>query len=93
MQWAKEVPEGRVEETTTNQGAPEAPGASWWVVPSLGPLSTASDAYKFPNIPETLEESTKNTSIRRKFQNREIQSNTITEGLIILIGASPMMCE
>ena len=51
------------------------------------------DAYKFPNIPETLGESMKNTSSRRKFQNREIQSNTITEGFIILIGASPMMRE
>ena len=94
IQWAKEVPERRAEETTTHQGAPEAPGGGpWWVVPSSGPLSTASDAYKFPNISETLEESTKNTSSRRKFQNHEIQSNTITEGFIILIGASPMMRE
>ena len=46
----------------------------WWVVPSSGPLSTASDAYKFPNIPKTLGESTKHNSSRCKFQNREIQS-------------------
>ena len=55
--------------------------------------STASDAYKYPNIQKMLGESTKNTSNRRKFQNREIQSNTITEGFIILIGASLMMRE
>ena len=82
-----------VEETTTHQGAPEAPGTPWWVLPSSGHLSTASDAYKFPNIPETLRDSMKNTSNHRKFQNREIQSNIITEGFIILICASPMMRE
>ena len=57
--------------TRARQGAPVAP---WWVVPSTGPLTTASDACKFPNIPKTLGESTKHNSSYRKFQNREIQS-------------------
>ena len=73
-QWAKEVPERWAVESTTHQCAQGGPGAPWWVVPSTGPLSTASDAYKFPNIPKTLGESTKHNSSRRKFQNLEIQS-------------------
>ena len=81
-QWTKEVPERWAVESTTHQGAPGS-----------GPLSTASDAYKYPNIQKILGESTKNTSSRRKFQNLEIQSNTITEGFIILMDASPMMHE
>ena len=85
--------EGTPEGTTTHQGTPGASGAPWWVVPSSAPFRTAYDAYKFSEIPDTLEESTKNNSNRRKFQNHEIQSNTITEGFIILIGASPMMRE
>ena len=35
---------------------------------------TASFLYKYPNIPETLGESTKINSNRRKFQNHQIQS-------------------
>ena len=73
-QWAKEVPGEWAEETTTHQAAPGGPGAPWWVVPSSRPHSTASNAYKFPNIPKTLGESTKHNSSRRKFQNLEIQS-------------------
>ena len=64
-----------------------------WVGVASGTPSTTSELYKYPNILETLEGSTKNTSSHRMFQNREIQSNTITEGFIILIGASPMMRE
>ena len=62
----------------------------------MGPtevFSTASQLYKSSEILETLEESMKYNSSRRKFQNHEIQSNTIMEGFIILIGASPMMRE
>ena len=92
-QWAKEVTRREPRPPTTHQGAPGAPGAPWWVVDASGVPSIASELYKYPNIPETLEESTKNTSICRKFQNREIQSNTIMEEFIILIGASLMMRE
>jgi len=92
-QWAKEVTRREPRPPTRHQGVLGAPGAPWWVVAASGTFSTTSELYKYPNIPETLEESTKNTSSRRKFQNLEIQSNTITEGFIILIGASPMMCE
>ena len=76
-----------------HQGEPEAPDAPWWVMVPSGVSSTASELYKYPNIPETLEESTKNTSSRHKFQNREIQSNTITKGCIVFMGASLMMRE
>ena len=61
----------RAQPTRARQGAP---GVPWWVVPSTGPLCTACDAYKFPNIRKTLGESMKHNSKRRKFQNREIQS-------------------
>ena len=54
---------------------------------------TTSLLYKYPNIPQILGESVKINSSHRKFQNHEIQSNTIMEGFIILIGASPMMRE
>ena len=92
-QWAKEALGRGPRWPRRHQGAPEAPGAPWWVVVASRLPSTASELYKYPNIPETLEESTKNTTSHHKFQNREIQSNTIMEGFIILIGASPMMHE
>ena len=84
---AKEGPEGRPVGTTRHQGAP------WWVMGPMGVSCTASSPYKFPNISETLGESTKHNFNRHKFQNHEIQCNTITEGFIILIGASRMMRE
>ena len=59
---------------TTHQGALEAPGAPWWVVPTSVASRTASLLYKCPNIPETLGESTKINSSSRKFQNHQIQS-------------------
>ena len=40
----------------------------------LGCPRTASLLYKYPNIPETLGESTKINSSRRKFQKHQIQS-------------------
>ena len=84
---------GFFKESKTYQGALGGPGAPWWVVPTSGAPRTASLLYKYPNIPETLGESTKNNFSRCRFQNHEIQSNTIMEGFIILIGASPMMRE
>ena len=71
----------------THQGAPRE------VVGPMGVSYTATLPYKFQNILETLGESMKHNSSCRKFQNHEIQSNTITEGFIILIGASLMMRE
>ena len=56
------------EEATTHQGAP------WWVAPTLGAPRTASLLYKYPNIPETLWESTKINSSHRRVQNHQIQS-------------------
>ena len=46
----------------------------WWIVPSLLASRTASLLYKYPNIPETLGESTKINSTRRRVQNHQIQS-------------------
>ena len=58
-----------------------------------GVSCTASQLYKYPNIPETLGESTKHNSSCRKFQNHEIQSRYHHRGVQLLIGASPMMRE
>ena len=72
--WAKEVPQGGSEGSTTNLGVLGGPGAPWWVVPTSTTSRTASFLYKYPNIPETLGESTKINSSCRKFQNHQIQS-------------------
>ena len=64
--WALVVPGGSPEEGTTHQGVQGGPGAPWWVVPTSGAPRTASLLYKYPNIPETLGESTKYSSSRRK---------------------------
>ena len=74
IQWAREAPRGCSEWSTTHQGAPGGPGAPRWVVPTSVASRTASLLYKYPNIPETLGESTKINSSRRKFQNHQIQS-------------------
>ena len=50
------------------------PGAPWWVVPASGAPWTDSLLYKYPNVPETLGESTIFSSSRRTVQNHEIQS-------------------
>ena len=68
------APEGSPEEGTTHQGAPGGPGTPWWVVPTSGAPWTDSLLYKYPNIPETLGESTKFSSSRRRVQNHQIQS-------------------
>ena len=73
-QWALVAPGGCPEGGTNHQGAPGGPGAPWWVVPTSGLPRTASLLYKYPNIPETLGESTKINSSRRKFQKPQIQS-------------------
>ena len=72
--WAKEVPEGGSEGSTTHLGTPGGPGAAWWVVPTSVASRTASLLYKYPNIPKTVRESTKHNSTRRKFQKPQIQS-------------------
>ena len=72
--WAKEVPKGGSEGSITHLGVPGGPGVPWWVVPTSVASRTASLLYKYPNIPETLGESTKINSSRRKFQNHQIQS-------------------
>ena len=58
-QWAEEAPGGRSKGSTTHQGAPGGPGAPWWVVPTSVAPRTASLLYKYPNILETLGDSTK----------------------------------
>jgi hypothetical protein len=72
IQLAKEVPEGSPEGSTRHLGVPGGPGAPRWVVPTSVASRTASLLYKYPNIPETLGESTKINSSRRKFQKPQI---------------------
>ena len=78
--WTRRHPMGQgsargcSEGSTTYKGAPGGPGAPWWVVPTLGAPRTASLLYKNPNILETLGDSTKINSSRRKFQKHQIQS-------------------
>ena len=74
---AKEAPEGRPVEPTRHQGTPGGLGTPRWVVGPTGVSSTASQLYKYPNIAETLGESTKHNSSRRKSQNHEIQSRAL----------------
>ena len=79
--WALVAPGGCPEGGTTHQGAPGGPGAPWWVVPTSGAPRAASLLYKYPNIPETLGESTKINSSRRKFQKPQIQSRHHHKGV------------
>ena len=78
--WTRRHPMGQgiawgcSEGRTTHQGTPGGPGAPWWVVPTSCAPRTASLLYKYPNIPETLGESTKINSSRRRVQNHQIQS-------------------
>ena len=74
IQWAKEVPKRESEVSTRHQGAPGGPAAPWWIVPTSGAPWTVALLYKYTNIPETIVESTKISSSRRKFQNHQIQS-------------------
>jgi hypothetical protein len=71
---SEEVPERKPEVGNTHQAAPEGPGAARGVLAPSMLRSTASLLYKYSKIPETLEESMKNNSSRRKFQNHQIQS-------------------
>ena len=52
---------------TTHRGTLGAQ-APWWVVPTSAAFRTTTLLYKYPNIPETLGESTKINPSRRKFQ-------------------------
>jgi len=70
--WALDAPRGSPEEGTTHQGALGGPCASWWVLPTSGAPRTASLLYKYPNILETLGESMKYSSSRRRVQNHQI---------------------
>ena len=89
--WALVALGGSPGEGTTHQGAPGRPGAPGWVVPTLVASCTAFLLHKYPNIPETLGESTKYPSSRRRVQNHQIQSRHHHRGFILSIGASPMM--
>ena len=50
---------------TTHQGVPGAPGAPWWVVPTLVASRTPSLHYKFPNIPKPI-----GVNLDQKFRRR-----------------------
>ena len=51
---SEEVPKRGPEVGNTHHGAPEGPGAPWWVMPTSVASRTASSPYKFPNIPKPL---------------------------------------
>ena len=57
--WIFYGPEGRSWALVAPGGSPKEAQAPWWVVPTSGAPRTASLLYKYPNIPETLGESTK----------------------------------
>ena len=61
----------RAQPTRARQEAQVPPGE---LCPPQVPPRTTSLLYKYPNIPETLGESKKINSSRRKFQNHQIQS-------------------
>ena len=65
---------GSPEEWITHPGAAGGSGAPWWVVPASGAPRTNSLLYKYHNIPETLEQASKYSSIRCRVQNHQIQS-------------------
>ena len=72
IQWAKEASGGALRGAQPTRA--RLGGVPWRVEPTSGAPRTASLLYKYPNIPETVGESTKHNSSRRKFQNHEIQS-------------------
>ena len=72
--WAREAPGGAPRGAQPTRAHLGPPGAPRWVVPTSAASCTASLLYKYPNIPETLGESMKINSSRRKFQNHQIQS-------------------
>ena len=74
IQWAKEMQKREPEVSTRHEGTPGGLGTPWWVVPTMVASRTASLLYKYPNIPETLGESTKINSSHRRVQNHQIQS-------------------
>ena len=70
--WARAAPGGCPEGGITHQGAPGGLSMPRWVVPTSVASRTASLLYKYPNIPETLGESTKINSSCRRVQNHQI---------------------
>ena len=66
IQWAEEAPGGAPRGAQPTRACLGGPGATRWVVPTSVASRTPSLPYKFPNIPETLWESTKINSIRRR---------------------------
>ena len=74
IKWAEEACGGCSEGSTTHQGAPGGPSAPRWVVPTSGAPRTPSLLYKYPNMPETIGESTKYSSSCRRVRNHQIQS-------------------
>jgi hypothetical protein len=93
IQWAKEVPERSPEGSTRHLGVPGGPGVPKWVVPTSVASRTASLLYKSPIFQKPY--GSRRKTIPAAASSRTTRSNldTITEGFIILIGASPMMRE
>ena len=71
--WAKQVPEGSSEGSTTHQGAPGPPGAPRWVVPTSVASRTPSLHYQFPNIPKPF-----GVNLDQKFHRCKVSVSTTT---------------
>ena len=78
--WIRRHPVGERRTEEGARGEHKTPGQAWRPrlalvgCAHLGAPRTAYLLYKYPNIPETLGESTKYSSSRRGVQNHQIQS-------------------
>ena len=75
--WAKEAPGGAPRGAQPTRACLEAQARPGGLCPPRVPPWTASLLYKYPNIPETLGESMKINSNRRRVKNHEIQSRAL----------------
>ena len=90
--WTKREPMGRISTLGLLRGEHNSRRALVGCA-HLGCPRIASLLYKYPNILETLGESTKINSSRRRVQNHQIQSRHHHGGFPTSIGASSMMHE
>ena len=93
IQWANKVLEGSSKGSTTPEGMPGGLGTPRWVVPTSMASRTAFLLYKYHNIPKTLGSRRKSILAAASSRNTRSNLDTVTEGFIMLIGATPMMRE
>ena len=93
IQWAKEVPKREPEVSTRHQGAPGGPGAPWWVVPTSGAPGPPLCSINTPIFQKPQGSQRKAIPAAASSRNTRFNLDTIIEGFIMSIGASPMMRE